>query len=55
MRVYATGTLTRGHGSPRLVLELKHRKRLPSAAYTLTLGWKTGKSKHTSRQHVRIA
>ena len=53
-RVYVTGTLRRSRGSLRLVLDLNQRKTLPSGAYTLTLRWKAGKTRHTSRQRITL-
>ena len=52
-KLYATGRLTRTHGSLRLVLDILERKPLPPGAYTLILTWKAGKATHTSQQPSR--
>jgi hypothetical protein len=51
---YATGRLLLGNSSPRLVLDLSGRRTLRAGTYTLTLSWRTGKTKHTSRQRIMI-
>jgi Abnormal spindle-like microcephaly-assoc'd, ASPM-SPD-2-Hydin/Kelch motif len=53
-KLYATGALTRAHGSVRLVLDILGHKPLPPGPYTLTLSWKIGESKHTSRHAITV-